>query len=88
MLRWWWGLWTRRRRLDDGDHDLGRLGHDALLDLPSNFDTGHDLVLVEWYILVNTMNYYLLGFGRFVGLALLPRDHGSRWRGGRVGDWA
>ena len=42
---------------------------------------GHNLVLVEWNILVNMMNYYLLGFGRFVGLVLLPRDHGSRWPG-------
>ena len=82
MLRWRrWGLRTRRHGLDDRGHNLGRLGKDALPDPPNDFNTGHDLLLVEWYILANTTRYYLLGFGRFVRLALLPRDHGSRWRG-------
>ena len=82
VLRWRQrGLWTRRHGLDDRDYDLGRLGKDAPLDLPNDFNTGHDLLLVERYTLANTVKYCLLGFGRFVRLALLPRDHGSRWWG-------
>ena len=72
-----WILWS------DGDHNLGRLGQEAILDLPGNFSTGDNLTLIEGDPPNRDSMNRLPGLGG-ADLALLHCGaHGSQQQGDR-----
>jgi hypothetical protein len=62
-----------------GDRNPGRLGDDATLDLPNDFDTCHGLAFE--YVKATPTGHptnCLLGFGRFLEFTCLSKNHGLR----------